>query len=227
MKTVGLLGGMSWESTATYYRIVNERVKERLGGLHSAKMILASVDFEEIEKLQATGGWEASGDILGDLALKLERAGAEAVALCTNTMHKVADRIKRDLKAPFLHIGDAVSLALKAKGIKRILLLGTRYTMEQDFMKEPMERSGIEVLIPGRDDIETVNRTIYDELCLGIIKDSSREAILAIIGQAESQGAKGAVLGCTELGLLLTEAGIPLLDTAIVHAEAIAEYALS
>ena len=226
MKTIGLIGGMSWESTATYYRLLNERVKKTLGGFHSAKLMLASVDFFEIEQFQAADAWDESGEMLGALATKLEGAGAEAVALCTNTMHIVADRIARDLTVPFLHICDATSRAVKAFELQKVLLLGTRYTMERDFMREKMSQAGLEVLVPEASDIEIINNVIFDELVQGKILESSRAELSNIIAWAAAKGAEGVVLGCTELGLLVTKSDLPIIDTTVAHAEAIAGFAL-
>jgi aspartate racemase len=228
MRSIGLIGGMSWESTATYYRLINEKVGRELGGLHSAKIWLASVDFEEIERLQSSGGWERSGEILADLALRLERAGAEAVALCTNTMHKVAGQIAAGLSVPFLHMAEAIGQGLRRRSVERAALLGTRYTMEQDFLKKPIREAGVEVITPSGGEMEAVNAVIYEELCRGRILEESRAAVLAIMERLQGQGAQGAILGCTELGLLITEefTDIPLFDTARLHAERIADFCL-
>ncbi|SMC87723.1 aspartate/glutamate racemase family protein [Papillibacter cinnamivorans] len=220
MKTIGLIGGMSWESTVTYYRRINETVKERLGGLHSAKCLMYSVDFAEIEACQASGDWEKSGEILAEAARSLERAGADFILICTNTMHKVAPQIQSRISVPILHIADATADELTQNKISRVALLGTKYTMTQDFYKSKLLNRGIGVLIPEERDIETVNSVIYDELCLGIVSDRSRTELLRILKELSQKGAQGAVLGCTELGLLIKQAdtSVPLFDTAEIHA---------
>ena len=221
MKTIGMIGGMSWESTVTYYQVVNEAVKRRLGGLHSAKILLYSVDFDEIERCQAAGEWEKSARILGDAAEALERAGADFIVICTNTMHKVAPQIARRITIPILHIAEATAEALKAANIRRVGLLGTKYTMTQDFYKDVLVRAGIEVLIPEGGDIEAVNSVIYDELCLGNIREESRRRFTGIIDQLKERGAEGVILGCTEIGLLIRQAdsALPVFDTTLIHAE--------
>jgi len=229
MKTVGLIGGMSWESTIPYYRYLNQAAKERLGGLHSAKVLLYSVDFAEIEELQRQGDWEAAGQLLAQVAARLEAAGADCVAVCTNTMHKVAPAIEAVLGVPFLHIADATAAAVGAAGLTKVGLLGTRFTMEQEFYAGRLqERFGIEVLIPGEEDRELVHRVIYQELCLGEIKDASRREFQRINGELAGRGAQGVVLGCTEIPLLVkaTDAAIPLFDTTTLHAGYLAEWAL-
>lgn len=220
MKTIGLIGGMSWESTVTYYQIINEAVKERLGGLHSAKCILYSVDFQEIEECQARGDWEKSGEILADAAVSLERAGADFIVICTNTMHKVAPVIQKAVAIPVIHIADATAAELKRKNISKVALLGTKYTMLQEFYKERLMAHGVEVLIPDDAGVELVNRVIYEELCLGIISEASKAEFLRIILELESQGAEGVILGCTEIGLLVKQqdTSVPLFDTTVIHA---------
>lgn len=220
MKTIGLIGGMSWESTVTYYQIINEAVKERLGGLHSAKCILYSVDFQEIEECQARGDWEKSGEILADAAVSLERAGADFIVICTNTMHKVAPVIQKAVAIPVIHIADATAAELKRKNISKVALLGTKYTMLQEFYKERLMAHGGEVLIPDDAGVELVNRVIYEELCLGIISEASKAEFLRIILELESQGAEGVILGCTEIGLLVKQqdTSVPLFDTTVIHA---------
>lgn len=220
MKTIGLIGGMSWESTVTYYQIINEAVKERLGGLHSAKCILYSVDFQEIEECQARGDWEKSGEILADAAVSLERAGADFIVICTNTMHKVAPVIQKAVAIPVIHIADATAAELKRKNISKVALLGTKYTMLQEFYKERLMVHGVEVLIPDDAGVELVNRVIYEELCLGIISEASKAEFLRIILELESQGAEGVILGCTEIGLLVKQqdTSVPLFDTTVIHA---------
>ena len=220
MKTIGLLGGMSWESTVTYYQIVNKAVKQELGGFHSAKVLLYSVDFAEIEKCQADGDWEKSGDILSEAAENLEKAGADFIVICTNTMHKVVPQIQSRIGIPVIHIAEATAEELKHHNISRVALLGTKYTMTQDFYKEKLEKAGISVLIPDEQGIETVNRIIYEELCLGIISETSKEKILHIIDSLAKQGAQGVILGCTEIGLLIQQkdTDLPVFDTTQIHA---------
>ncbi|WP_071429168.1 aspartate/glutamate racemase family protein [Angelakisella massiliensis] len=228
MKTIGLIGGMSWESTVTYYKVINETVKEKLGGLHSAKCLLYSVDFEEIEACQAQGQWEESGIILTQAAQALERAGADFLVICTNTMHKVAPQIQRDVSIPLLHIAKATARQLHRQGITRVGLLGTRYTMEQDFYKEVLRQEGIQVLIPGEKDRNLVNDVIYHQLCLGIISPQSRKEYLRIIGELAEQGAQGVILGCTEIGLLVSQenTSVPLFDTTLIHGRQAALFAM-
>ena len=221
MKTIGMIGGMSWESTVTYYQVVNEAVKRRLGGLHSAKVLMYSVDFDEIERCQASGEWDESARILGDAAEALERAGADFIVICTNTMHKVAPQIAERISIPILHIAEATAEALKAANIRRVGLLGTKYTMTQDFYKDVLVRAGIEVLIPEGGDIEAVNSVIYDELCLGDIREESRRRFSEIIDKLKERGAEGVILGCTEIGLLIRQddSALPVFDTTLIHAE--------
>ena len=228
MKTIGLIGGMSWESTALYYKIINEEIKTNLGGLHSAKILLYSVDFSEIEECQAKGEWEKAGLILADCAKHLEGAGAEFIAICTNTMHKVVPQIKANLQIPILHIADASACEIKSQGIVSTILLGTKYTMTQDFYKERLVNSGIEVFIPNENEIEFINSVIFNELCLGKILSSSKEKFLKIIDRLANLGAKSVILGCTEIGLLINQddLGIPVFDTTIIHAKKCAKMAL-
>ena len=228
LKTIGLLGGMSWESTVTYYKIINETVKEKLGGLHSAKCILYSVDFQEIEECQANGNWEKSGEILGEAAYNLEKAGADFIVICTNTMHKVVNQIKEKISVPILHIAEMTAEKILEKGLKNIALLGTKYTMEQDFYKSKLIEKGINVIIPDKNDIETINEVIYDELCLGTINFNSKKKFLEIVDKLRSKGAEGIILGCTEIGLLIKneDTDVPLFDTAIIHAEQAAMYSI-
>ena len=228
LKTIGLIGGMSWESTVTYYKIINETVKEKLGGLHSAKCILYSVDFQEIEECQANGNWEKSGEILGEAAYNLEKAGADFIVICTNTMHKVVNQIKEKISVPILHIAEMTAEKILEKGLKNIALLGTKYTMEQDFYKSKLIEKGINVIIPDKNDIETINEVIYDELCLGTINSNSKKKFLEIVHKLRSKGAEGIILGCTEIGLLIKNADtdVPLFDTAIIHAEQAAIYSI-
>ncbi|EEQ59301.1 aspartate/glutamate racemase family protein [Clostridiales bacterium TF09-2AC] len=229
MKTIGLIGGMSWESTVTYYQIINETVKKELGGLHSSRCILYSVDFDEIEKCQSCGDWDKSGDILGQAARSLEKAGADFIVICTNTMHKVAPRIQSYISIPLLHIADVTTECLKDRGIKTVALLGTRYTMEQDFYKERLVQSGLQVLIPEEPQREMINRVIFDELCLGTISPESRAGFLAIIRGLGQKGAEGVILGCTEIGLLIRQedTDIPLFDTTVIHARKAAMASIS
>lgn len=220
MKTIGLIGGMSWESTITYYQVINTIIKEKLGGLHSSKCILYSVDFQEIEECQSSGNWEKSAKILSDAAIKLQDAGADFIVICTNTMHKVADKIQESIHIPLLHIANVTAEVLKEKEIKKVALLGTKYTMEQDFYKNIIINNGIDVLIPNEEDRIIVNNTIFNELCVGIVSDSSKKAFLSIIDKLGNQGAEGVILGCTEIGLLIkqNDTSIPLFDTTVIHA---------
>ncbi|WAA12853.1 aspartate/glutamate racemase family protein [Fervidibacillus halotolerans] len=220
MKTIGLIGGMSWESSLEYYRIINEEVKRRLGGLHSAKCILYSVDFEEIERDQAKGDWERAGRTLGEVARALEKAGAEFIAICTNTMHKVINHIEENITIPILHIADATANQIKRSNIRTVGLLGTKYTMEQDFYKSRMEMNGINVVVPDKTNREGINNVIYGELCLGTIKQSSKEYYKQVIKNLVDQGAEGIVLGCTEIGLLIQkeDLDVPVFDTTKIHA---------
>ncbi len=229
MKTLGLIGGMSWESTLPYYRIVNERVRERLGGLHSAKLVLHSVDFAEIEALQHAGDWDEAGAQLAAAARGLRLVGAEAIVVCTNTMHLVAPAIEAAVDIPLLHVADATAQRIHAAGLTRVALLGTRFTMEQAFYRERIEAAGIAVLTPDAMQRERVHRVIYDELCLGRIIDTSRDGYRAVIADLVARGAQGLILGCTEIGLLVGEgdAAVPLFDTARIHAEAAADWALA
>lgn len=228
MKTIGLIGGMSWESTVTYYQIINRVIKEKLGGFHSAKCILNSVDFQEIEACQSKGDWDKSAEILTETALSLERAGADFIIICTNTMHKVADDIKKHIRIPLLHIAEVTAEELIQNSVKTVALLGTKYTMEQDFYKSKLVERDIQVIIPAQEDREFINHTIYQELCLGIISDTSRQRLLSICEELVKQGAQGIILGCTEIGLLINQeyTDIPLFDTALVHARKAAEYSI-
>lgn len=230
MKTIGLLGGMSWESTIPYYRLINEGIKQRLGGLHSASLLLHSVDFHEIEACQASGEWDKAGDILAQAALGLERAGAQSILLCTNTMHKVAAHIETRCSLPFLHIADATGRAIAATGMQRVALLGTRYTMEQDFYRGRLETQfGIESIIPDEADRGRINQIIFEELCLGTFSDASRHYYLGVMDKLAKQGAEGVIFGCTEIGLLVPaeESPIPVFDTAAIHAADAVEFMLS
>ena len=224
-KTIGLIGGMSWESTILYYKIINEVISQKLGGLHSAKIILYSVDFAEVEQCQAEGRWEDAGNLLGSVAKRLQLAGADFVVLCTNTMHKVAFRIEECIDIPLLHIADVTALELSNHNIYKVGLLGTKYTLQQDFYKEKLAEKGIEAIIPCEADIEIVNRVIYDELCTGEIRSESKQEFLRIIESLHTAGAEGIVLGCTEIGLLIKQAdvSVPVFDTTILHAKAAAK----
>lgn len=228
MKTIGLIGGMSWESTVPYYRIINEEVKNRLGGLHSAKIILYSVEFDEIEKCQSSGDWEKSGDILGKAAQGLQAAGADFILICTNTMHKVAPQIASMINIPILHIADATADELQNSRIMKVGLLGTKYTMTQDFYKQKLIDRGIEVIIPDDAEIDVVNDIIFDQLCLGKIKEESRIQFKKIIDNLKGKGADGIILGCTEIGLLIhpSDSSLPVFDTTLIHAKQAAEIAL-
>jgi len=220
MKMIGLIGGMSWESSSEYYRIINEEVKKRLGGLHSAKCLLYSVDFEEIERCQSEGDWGKAGNVLGEAAYSLEKAGADFIVICTNTMHKVISNIKDKVSIPILHIADATAMEIKKQGIRSVGLLGTKYTMEQDFYKSRIEEKGMRVMIPNETDRELVNRIIYNELCLGKVNQTSRDSYKEIINRFVQNGAEGIILGCTEIGLLVKQedSQVPLFDTTFIHA---------
>jgi len=229
MKTAGLLGGMSWESTVPYYRVINQVVGEALGGLHSARMVLYSVEFQEIEELQRSGRWTEAGEILADAGRAVQRAGADFLVLCTNTMHKVAAQIEAAVEIPLLHIADATAARVKAAGSRRVGLLGTRFTMEEDFYRGRLERDhGLEVLVPGAEQRETVHRVIYEELCRGRARDESRAEYQKVVRDLVGRGAEGVILGCTEIGLLLgpQDAEVPLFDTARIHAEEAARHCL-
>ena len=228
MKTIGLIGGMSWESTVTYYQLINEAVKQQLGGLHSAKILLYSVDFAEIEEYQARGQWAESAQVLADAAENLQKAGADFLLICTNTMHKVAPQVKQRVSIPLIHIAEATADALKAAGISKVGLLGTKYTMTQDFYKQTLIDAGIDVVIPDEAGVEIVNHVIYDELCLGIVKEESRQQYASIIRQLADKGAQGVILGCTEIGLLVRQEDsvLPVFDTTCIHAQAAAAFAM-
>ena len=224
MKTIGLIGGMSWESTVSYYRVMNTVVKEKMGGLNSAKCILYSVNFQEIEECQSSGDWEKSGKILSLAAQGLERSGADFIVICTNTMHKVAGRIQADIGIPILHIAEATADELIKNKITHAALLGTRYTMEQDFYKSVLARKGIKVAIPEEEDRIFINGVIYNELCVGAFSKASKDRFLDIMGELGKSGAQGVILGCTEIGLMVRQedTDIPLFDTAYIHAKAAA-----
>jgi len=228
MRTLGLLGGMSAESTAIYYRELNRLVRERLGGLHSADLLLWSVDFAGIAELQAQGRWDETGRILADGARRLEGAGAQAIVLCTNTMHLNAPAIEAAIRVPFLHIGDATATALKARGVKRPLLLATRFTMEQAFYRDRLAAAGLDCLIPDETDRGRLHAIIYDELCQGVVNPASKAQALEMVAKARGAGADGVIFGCTEVGMLLTQGDldVPAVDTSLVHCEAAVEFAL-
>lgn len=225
---IGLIGGMSWESSVEYYRIINEEVKSRLGGLHSAKCLMYSVDFAEIERCQSGGNWQRAGDILAAAAVSLEKAGADFIVICTNTMHKVVDAIQEKITIPILHIADATAVQIKKSGISTVGLLGTKYTMEQDFYKSRLEANGINVIVPNYHEREMVNNIIFNELCLGKVLDSSRTDYKKVINSLTENGASGMILGCTEIGLLIKQEDtkVPLFDTASIHAIAAVNKAL-
>ena len=229
MKTIGLLGGMSWESTIPYYQIINEEVKKALGGLHSAKIVLYSVEFDEIEKCQSSGDWDKSAQILGNAAKGLEAAGADFILICTNTMHKVAPQIEMMIGVPIVHIADATADKLEDAGIRKVGLLGTKYTMTQDFYIQKLIDRGFEVVIPDDKDIDVVNNIIYGELCLGEIMYDSRKEYQRIIEGLKDKGAEAVILGCTEIGLLIhqDDSVLPLFDTTEIHAKRAAEIALT
>ena len=228
MKTLGLLGGMSWESTLPYYRAVNERVRERLGGLHSARLVLYSVDFAQIEAYQMRDDWDAAARVLVDASSALARAGADALVICTNTMHKVAPQIASAVDRPILHIADATAARVRAAGIARVGLVGTRFTMEQDFYKGRLAELGLDVIVPDADAREAVHRIIYDELCVGVLRDASRETYRRVMADLVAQGAQGVILGCTEIGLLVgaADCDVPRFDTTRIHAHDAADWAI-
>ncbi|MEV4345789.1 aspartate/glutamate racemase family protein [Actinoplanes sp. NPDC049596] len=226
MRVLGLLGGMSWESTDYYYRRLNEGVRERLGGLHSAHSVTYTVDFAEIERMQVAGAWDEAGAYLGECARKLERAGAQGLVLCTNTMHRVVDDVQAAIDIPVLHIADGTAKALVDDGVKDVALLGTRYTMEQDFYRKRLEESGLNVVVPGEAERATVHRIIFDELCLGRVEEASRAAYVEIL---DGLPAEAVIFGCTEIGLLLDQSQSPLrvYDTTLLHVEAALDWMLS
>src|SRR3954447_9038090 len=220
MKRIGLLGGMSWESSAEYYRLCNELVAEQLGGLHSADCVLRSVDFYDVERLQSSGAWDEAGELLGKEARSLEAAGAELLVLCTNTMHKIADAVQAAISIPFVHIGDATADAVRAADLSRVGLLATAYTMEQDFYVGRLrERHGLDVLVPEAEDRRIVHDVIYDELCVGVIRDESRDEYRRVMAGLAERGAEGILLGCTEIDLLVDQddSPVPVFDTTRIH----------
>jgi aspartate racemase len=229
MKTIGLIGGMSWESTLEYYRIINETVKEKLGGFHSAKIVMYSVDFAEVETMQHTGAWDQAAGLLAQVAKRVEKAGADFALICANTMHKVFDQVQASVQIPLIHIVDVTAQAIKSRGVRTAGLLGTRYTMEQLFYKDRLAKvHGIEVLIPEAEERRAINDILYNELCLGDIKKVSRDTFRKTIANLESRGAEGIILGCTEIPLLIdpSDYSLPLFDTTALHARAAVELAL-
>lgn len=228
MRTIGLIGGMSWESTVPYYKILNEEVNLVLGGYHSAKILLYSVDFDEIERDQVAGNWDHIGETLGDIAKTLQDAGADAIVLCTNTMHKVAPRIESKISVPFLHIADATAEAIQEKGLKRVALLGTIYTMSENFYRDRLIAQGLDVDIPSSEERSIIHAIIFDELVHGILRDESRKKLVAIIDRLAKDGAQGMILGCTEIGLLVKpeDTDVVLFDTVELHAKKAARFML-
>jgi len=228
MKTIGMLGGMSWESTAEYYRVANELVRERLGGVHSARIVLDSVDFADVETLQAEGRWDGAGRMLAARALAVQQAGADLIVLCTNTMHKVIDAIEERVSVPVVHIADATAARIRAQGMSRVGLLGTAFTMEQDFYRGRMAEHGVTAVVPDEQDRAMVHRVIYDELVRGIVSDASRQAYREVIARLVADGAEGVILGCTEIELLVTQddSPVPVFPTTRIHVEAAVDAAL-
>lgn len=229
MRRLGLLGGMSWQSSALYYSLVNDLVAERLGGVHSADLVMVSVDFAEVERLQAAGDWAAASDLLAREAQGLEAAGAEAIVLCTNTMHLVAPAIEEAVSIPLLHLADVTAHAVSAAGLDRVGMLGTRFTMQQPFLRDRIASHGLDVLVPEPDDQEVVHRVIYEELVRGVVSEQSRAEYLRIIDRLVARGAQGIVLGCTEIEMLIEQHHVarPLFPTTRLHAEAAVEWALA
>ena len=230
MKTIGLIGGMSWESSLEYYRIINETVREQLGGLHSARIVMHSFDFAQIAELQNKGDWNQAAKLLADAAKRLEQAGAEVLVICTNTMHKSADHVQENVHIPLLHIADATAEQIKARELKKVGLLGTKFTMEEDFYKGRLsDKHGVEVIIPYEHERQIINQIIFDELCVGQIKQDSKENFRRIMQNLAENGAEGIILGCTEICLLVEQQDveIPLFDTTTIHATSAARFALS
>jgi aspartate racemase len=228
MRTIGLIGGMSWESTAIYYRLLNELVRERLGGLHSARIVLSSLDFADVEQLQAAGDWDRAGELLATEAARLEAAGADLLVLCTNTMHKVAGAIEAAVSIPLLHLGDVTAAAVRSAGLEAVGLLGTAFTMSQDFYRGRLESHGLRVLVPDEDDQALVHRVIYEELCRGVVLEESRRAYVEVIERLVSRGAQGVILGCTEIELLIRpdDLAVPSFPTTSIHVVAAVNAAL-
>lgn len=230
MKLLGLIGGMSWESSALYYQMINRGVQQRLGGLHSARLLMYSVDFAEVEAQQISGRWDDAAELLASVGRSLAAGGAEGIVICTNTMHKVADAVERAAGIPLLHIADATGGIIRAAGMQRVGLLGTRFTMEQDFYRGRLEEQlGLDVLVPPEEDRQLVHRVIYEELCAGRVEDSSRAAYVEIIRGLQRRGAEGVILGCTEIGMLVTEqdSPLPVFDTTRIHANSAVDFLLS
>ena len=230
MKTIGMIGGMSWESSIEYYRIINESVRAKIGGLHSTKSVMYSVDFAEIEALQHQGKWDHATDLMIDAAKSVENGGADFVIICTNTMHKMADEVQKHIQIPLLHIADATAEKIKSRGMSRVGLLGTRFTMEEGFYKGRLiDKHGLDVMIPSNEEKEIVHRVIYEELCIGETKQPSKKKYIGIIERLIKNGAEGIILGCTEIGLLVRQedSRVPLFDTTRIHAVAAVEYALT
>jgi aspartate racemase len=229
LKTIGLIGGMSWESSIEYYRLINEGVREKRGGLHSARSVMYSVDFAEIELFQRQGEWQEAAQVLIAAARRVEKGGADFIVLCTNTMHKMADEVERNVQIPLLHIADATAAWIKAQGLGKVGLLGTKFTMEEDFYRGRLEQKhGLKVIVPGAKEREIVHRIIYGELVVGQIRPASKEQYQRVITALAEQGAEGIILGCTEIGLLVkeTDSRVPLFDTTRIHARAAVEFAL-
>jgi aspartate racemase len=228
VRTIGMLGGMSWESSAEYYRLANELVRDRRGGLHSARVVLSSLDFADVEAMQTAGRWEDAGRLLAEAAAGVEAAGADLLLLCTNTMHKVADQVQAAVTIPLLHLADATAAACTRAGLTTVGLLGTAFTMEQDFYRDRLAQGGLDVLVPPPDDRAVVHRVIYDELCLGVVREESREAYRGVIRRLVDAGAQGVVLGCTEIELLVRpeDSPVPTFPTTRIHVEAAVEAAL-
>ncbi|MHC4425452.1 MAG: aspartate/glutamate racemase family protein [Planctomycetota bacterium] len=229
MKTIGLIGGMSWESSLEYYRIINQVVRERLGGLHSARIVMHSFDFAEIGTLQCEGDWDEATKLMIGAAQKLERVGADLLVICTNTMHKVADEVQKDIRIPLLHIADAAAEEVKARGLEKVGLLGTRFTMEGNFYKERLSRKhSLEVIVPDEHERQIVDHVIYNELCRGEVTQSSREEFAGIMQNLAANGAEGIILGCTEIGLMVEkrDVKVPVFDTTTIHARSAAQFAL-
>lgn len=229
MKTIGLIGGMSWESTVTYYQIVNETIKEKLGGFHSAKILLYSVDFAEFEKNMTNSDWDKITSDLTEAAKNLEKAGADYILICTNTMHKVVPEVQKNVSIPIIHIAEATAEILNKQNITKVALLGTKYTMTQNFYRDKLEEAGIEVLVPDQNNIEVVNDIIFNELCLGVVSDKSKEKYCEIINDLGNKGAQGVILGCTEIGLLIQQKDtqLPVFDTTLIHAKKAAVLAIN
>ncbi len=230
MKTIGLIGGMSWESSSEYYRLINQQIRAKLGGLHSAKIIMISLDFAEIEKLQRAGKWQEAGNILINVAQKIEKGGADFLLLCTNTMHKLADEVQAKITIPLLHIADVTAQTIQQQKIRHVGLLGTKFTMEQDFYRKRLiDRFGIKVTIPDQDDRQIIHDIIYQELCLGQIQSKSRQQYKNIINKLVANGAAAIILGCTEIMLLIkpSDVSVPLFDTTEIHVKSAVEQAIS